>query len=1027
MKKLLIQYRLVLVISLLLTGSQNILWAQSPYTRLADSLTQNISKKDVTTGILYDRVYPFARLDAFNRTQADTTGYYHFRQAYAEMYNAHLGTPTNMVAPDDWDAMVEYYQFNGELPLGVVDIAYNQLKSDAVSRNLLSYTNGLLYDVQGRTESPFEERRVRMAALLAESIKPGAVTLSWHKPLLPYNAGAAVTSVQLQFSNGMAPVTLSSGNPRQTVTFTQGTINITATVNYDNGTSFTSLSMLDVAAQAGVESDFTPVPACSSKTVVANIPFQGYEEAVPQLGQVEVNYYYRILPGDINACNPRKLSKPIIVLDGFDPTDKRDAAFIYGFNFEYFTQGGIKQNLALELRRQGYDIIILNFPKYVIGTRNIGLPDGQQELIGNILRSGGDYLERQAMSLIAVINNVNAELAGTNEKIVVVGPSQGGVISRYALRYMETHNMNHNCRVWFSWDATHLGSVLPMGQQYFMKALADMGLRGAKDGVDQQVNAPAAKQALRHHYLSGSVAPAGAPGFWNRFYNELDQLGFPQQTRKIAMISGAVNGTPQPSGVAGGTAFDFNLKVNDAPRILLFNLMGAISNPNIVTANLRFTPAQGQGNVKVLDMKFLGVPMASAWAGPSPVSNGSIELIQGGNYPGFKEIRDSTRFKMKGFMKFMVDPIFTNVIDVHNHQPSGNTLAMGKGPYVNPNRKWDDNFTATNFNCGAGKETPFDAWFAPGTNLRHDSLTWEYAWRMTDEINGIPMDQAKPWRNDVMTGATGYMCPGEERWFSLQSPEAGVNYTWNTTDPMVLEVVDGQGTANVKLRYNGGAATKIHITCGGENECYRYAVQGLTINNWGDETTGDYTSQGYYYPQLLLSGRSGGTYYSLVNGNTTTARVTQQYVNNVTYSLVTPVAGLVWSQSGNALQVYGDSRVYNQNVLANFRATATNSCGTTVKYFNLKFKKQDNSIAFRVTNLNNSGDMLSMNLEQSSNLEGNVNWTLIDMAGRVLANRQQDNMQRTLQFKLRQQLSKGVYLIRKQTESGIETTKIMID
>lgn len=51
---------------------------------------------------------------------------------------------------------------------------------------------------------------------------------------------------------------------------------------------------------------------------------------------------------------------------------------------------------------------------------------------------GGDYIERNAFTLVKLIQQTNAQLQanGSTEKLVIVGASAGGLVSRYALAYM---------------------------------------------------------------------------------------------------------------------------------------------------------------------------------------------------------------------------------------------------------------------------------------------------------------------------------------------------------------------------------------------------------------------------------------------------------------------------------------------------------------------------------------------------------------------------------------------------------------
>lgn len=59
--------------------------ATLPFTREVDSIFQYLNKSYITTGVLYDRVFPFALLHVFNTTDADTSFRSHFLQGYYEL------------------------------------------------------------------------------------------------------------------------------------------------------------------------------------------------------------------------------------------------------------------------------------------------------------------------------------------------------------------------------------------------------------------------------------------------------------------------------------------------------------------------------------------------------------------------------------------------------------------------------------------------------------------------------------------------------------------------------------------------------------------------------------------------------------------------------------------------------------------------------------------------------------------------------------------------------------------------------
>ena len=269
-----------------------------------------------------------------------------------------------------------------------------------------------------------------------------------------------------------------------------------------------------------------------SQTIIATIDYQGYDESQAYFGEGE----YQIFLDNVDGV----LDKPIILIDGFDPGDTRNITGLYN-SLDFGSN-----NMADILRDEGFDFVILNAPLYTTSGKDI---DG-----------GADYIQRNAMVLIEMINFINDQKVG-NEELVVIGPSMGGLIARYGLSYMEQNSMAHETRLYISFDSPHLGANIPISFQYLLNYFAkDQENVEAQLVVDNVLNSPAAKEMLIDHYsghlLAGSdfeqdpslLLPIGAPNFRNAFQTELDNLGFPQNIRNVSMINGSgigmTTGTP---------------------------------------------------------------------------------------------------------------------------------------------------------------------------------------------------------------------------------------------------------------------------------------------------------------------------------------------------------------------------------------------------------------------------------------------------------------------------------------------------
>ena len=319
--------------------------------------------------------------------------------------------------------------------------------------------------------------------------------------------------------------------------------------------------------------------AYSQTPIIASIEYQGYEETQAYFGEGE----YQIFLDNVDGV----LDKPIIIIDGFDPGDGRDITMLYeALNFG-------DDNLADILRAEGFDFIALNAPLYTTDGKDI---DG-----------GGDYIQRNAMVLVELIELINSQKVG-DEELVIIGPSMGGLIARYGLTYMEQNSLDHDTRLYISFDSPHLGANIPVSFQYLLNYFAkDQDNAEAQQVVDNVLNSPAAKEMLIDHYSAHLAAgsdfeqdpnlllPNGAPGFRDAFQSELDNLGFPQNVRNVSMINGS------GEGMTTGT-----------PGMQMINTTLDLGNNVTADLILHFAPDASETiNVTSFTAYFVGIPVSN--------------------------------------------------------------------------------------------------------------------------------------------------------------------------------------------------------------------------------------------------------------------------------------------------------------------------------------------------------------------------------------------------------------------------------
>jgi hypothetical protein len=132
------------------------------------------------------------------------------------------------------------------------------------------------------------------------------------------------------------------------------------------------------------------------------------------------------------------------------------------------------------------------------------------------------------------------QVISPTQQYVVVGPSMGGLTTRYALVHHESLGDPYRVRTWFSFDSPHNGANIPLGLQHWVNFFASQSAEA--QALLDALNSPSAKQMLLFH-ISGTVA--GAPGpssLRGTFLSEIAGFGdFPAQPRIVALANGSGN------------------------------------------------------------------------------------------------------------------------------------------------------------------------------------------------------------------------------------------------------------------------------------------------------------------------------------------------------------------------------------------------------------------------------------------------------------------------------------------------------
>ena len=652
--------------------------------------TYDLLKERTETKILHDRVFDLSKAATIATKPINATT---FNQFYHEIQRADF--LQRFPKYDILKNQANFGKATKQIPLAILITEYETLKKTSVDNGDVFLQNNQ-YTIKSNTSAVFEKHSVSLVSPLLS--KANSNTFLLKEDFILNSTTKKILSVELKLEDSTW-IKINFNKPFQLNFKETGKQLVDYKIVFTDGSKVQNSFEIEVTFNNNLQEKNNVAQAPNVVLpITSTIAYQGYGETAPYFGQGEYELFMDTTTG--------VLDKPIFLVDGFDPGDSRNSTIIYqSLNY------GTGQNLATDLRAQGFDIIILNFPVYTrTGTTTV--VDG-----------GVDYIQRNAMILVTLINQINAQKVGS-EQNVVIGPSMGGLISRYALRYMELNNLAHQTRLYISFDSPHLGANVPIGFQHLFNYMAygPLGSTAVQPVVDGLIKSPAAKQMLIDHFeghlqsgsafefntASNSLLPTGAPNFRNAFQTELNTMGFPVNTRNVSISNGAGNGA-----------------MNYAPDFEVMNHTFNVSASQRAIINLRFTPAANQTNEvsrfrgQQYFLFFWVTGYESAANSKSPTFTSGLDSAPGG------------RFDMAGFQAGAgTDPLLTEffdnlLVDYFCFIPAWSSMAVS-------------NSTNLYAPINSSSTTPFAASSIPTVNENHVTLNAQNtAFALTEILNPV--------------------------------------------------------------------------------------------------------------------------------------------------------------------------------------------------------------------------------------------------------------------------------------------------
>ena len=700
-----------------------------------------LNTSDAKTNLIVQNKSPLSSIGN-KQTSYDAYG---FLQQYKEFSFSDKLNRFNQL--DYLKRLIQPVNYANTVKIGLMHLNFEELKPNSLSDGLITIENNQVKRTSNQTI--LDEKTSTIVAPLAHHKRGLNSSFIIDEGFVINNTSTPIKSIAVNFDDGLGFKTLPI-NQYINVSYPEaGDKTLSFKITLANGTVINRTSPLKVTeSQSDIASQRLMAPLENTSTITADL--SAYSGATNHAGLAE----YEVFLGADNV-----LDKPIFIVDGFDPSDTRTIGGIY--TLLDFENNGTTENLADKVRNdEDYDIVLINFPSYFVlangdlqsfamstDVNNDAVIDASDYPGSMIVDGGADFVERNAFSVVNIISIINGQKIGTEEN-VIIGPSMGGLITRYALNYMESNSMSHETRLWLSFDSPHLGANVPIGFQNLFNYLAygldtwvgNFSLESLRPIVDGMLKSPAARQMLTDHFephlANGEIAefnpnltlPIKHP-YSDIFYNGINSLtasGFPETTRNISLING--------SGINNAYQHKNGDDVNPGDKVLDAFIPG-VATLTDAHFDVWYSANAGQ-TIKIADI-WIDAPWicfcdinAETDSEAESFSNG-IDAAPGGLFDlgalaaGFGN-EDAT-----------INAFFSSLTtDYFNFIPAVSAMALS----TNSNIDWHQNI-----NLGAGdipwddtvttnSQTPFVNWYMPDDNEVHVSLTEASVEFALDEI-----------------------------------------------------------------------------------------------------------------------------------------------------------------------------------------------------------------------------------------------------------------------------------------------------
>lgn len=326
----------------------------SDYYNRMDHVFGAIDPAKVTTGLLKEFGVRHNELELFNGTiSADNfVDESQWQSLYSSLYSMRIGTTATLTDPETvFSNLAGQQAANPDIVLLTAQFyPYQQYKSNAYTNGDVTVINDRINDVAGR--NPYETKTAFAVMPLKSEVTGNVFSFRMQSNMIYTNTSLTLSHVQADFGDGQGYQTIALDNTVD-ITYTKGGVTeVNVKFVYYGGTTLYSHSKIHVTYIPPSPGSKFNGSIIFRKEIIAGVQYL----AAADTGEVTIEL----------ASGHSQLTKPLIVVEGFDPFDNYD----YDDFINDRNSGGINININESptftftfnnaIDTSGYDLVFVN-------------------------------------------------------------------------------------------------------------------------------------------------------------------------------------------------------------------------------------------------------------------------------------------------------------------------------------------------------------------------------------------------------------------------------------------------------------------------------------------------------------------------------------------------------------------------------------------------------------------------------------------------------------------------------------------